>query len=243
MDSIPPNLKNHTRNSYSTAIKATNDMLPLAVAVIPWGILCGSLAIQVGLTPFQSQMMSLIVFAGAAQLAGVALIGATSPIIPILSSTFVISSRHLLYSAVFQEHVKELPWIKRILLAFFLTDEMFAVTCSFLEKNKYFNYLYALVSGVVFYLVWNVSTFIGIVAGESIDNLESLGLDFAIAATFIAIVIPIINSKSIFISVLVSAGTAIILELYQFQHTLVVATLAGMFSGYITYTEEKNHDY
>ena len=242
MNSTSSNSKVPPHNSYSTVIKATSDIFPLAVAVIPWGILCGSLAIQVGLTPFQSQMMSLIVFAGAAQLAGVALIGASSPIIPILSSTFVISSRHLLYSAVFQEHARGLPWVKRIFLAFFLTDEMFAVTCSFLNKNKYFNYLYSLTSGIVFYLIWNISTFIGIVAGGSINNLENLGLDFAIAATFIAIVIPMINSKSILTSVLVSAGATLILELYQFQNTLVIATLAGMFAGYVNYSEEKSND-
>ncbi|WP_229667961.1 AzlC family ABC transporter permease [Oceanisphaera marina] len=81
--------------------QASIAIFPLCAAVIPWGILCGSLSIQAGLTPLQAQSMSLFVFAGAAQLAGVSLIGVASAPLPILSSTFIIGSRHLLYSAVY----------------------------------------------------------------------------------------------------------------------------------------------
>ncbi|WP_339387116.1 AzlC family ABC transporter permease [Vibrio caribbeanicus] len=231
-------LKSNKGNFYSTALSATNDIFPLAIAVIPWGILCGSLAIQAGLTPIQAQMMSLFVFAGAAQLAGLALIGAPSPLLPILSSTFIISSRHLLYSAYLQENVRQLPWVKRVVIAFFLTDEMFAVACSYMEKSNNFNFLYAICSGVVFYLVWNFSTLLGIIAGEKSAGIESLGLDFAIAATFIAIVVPQIKNRSVLISVIVSAVVMITSKIYQFQHALIAATLAGMISGYITYKED-----
>ena len=236
--SSPSSILNRN-NSYSTVLHSIGDMMPLAAAVIPWGVLCGSLAIQVGLTPIQSQMMSLIVFAGAAQLAGVSLVGVYSPLTSILSSTFIISSRHLLYSAYFQDHARKLPWIKRVFLAFFLTDEMFAVTCSYIEKNKRFDFLYALSSGIVFYITWNLSTLLGIIAGENIDNIEKLGLEFAIAATFIAIVIPQIKNRSTLISVIVSAVVVISLDIYEIQNSLLIATLIGMLSGYMAYGEDK----
>lgn len=220
--------------SFSIVYQACLAIFPLCAAVIPWGVLCGSLGIQAGLSPFQVQAMSLFVFAGAAQLAGVSLIGSMSPSLPILSSTFVISSRHLLYSAVFHDRVIGLPWIKRVVFAFFLTDEMFAVTNDYIAKKRRFSYLYAVSSGVMFYVMWNLSTLLGIVAGSSIDNLEELGLEFAIAATFIAIVIPSIKSKSTLYAVVTSGVSMLLLESTHFNYSLIASSLLGMAAGYLT---------
>ena len=214
--------------------QATMDVLPLAIAVIPWGILCGSLAIKVGLTAMQAQLMSLLVFAGAAQLASLTLIGGAFS--SIFSSTFVISSRHLLYSAVFRDHVSKKPFLQRCCVAFFLTDEMFAVTIAYLEKHKLFSYCYAVTAGVVFYLIWNVATFVGIHLGSFIPNLEDMGLEFAIAATFIAIVIPSIKNKAILSSVVVSGLSVLILSIMDNEQALIIATLLGMMTGFLVDT-------
>lgn len=214
--------------------RATLDVLPLCIAVAPWGVLCGSIAIQVGLTSLEAQLMSLLVFAGAAQLSSLSLVGAASGYLPILSSTFVISSRHLLYSAVFQTHIRDMPWYKRISFAFFLTDEMFALTESYMDKHKHFNYFYAMTTGVVFYLLWNVSTFAGVMLGNHIENLDHFGLEFAIAATFIAIVIPLVRSRSLLVSVVVSGLTVLGLELLEFEMSLIAATACGMGAGYLS---------
>ena len=190
-------LKKPESGSMQICVQGVMDIMPLSLAVVPWGILCGSLAINSGLTSIEAQLMSLLVFAGAAQLAGISIIGAGGTASAIYSSTFVISSRHLLYSAVFREYVQKSSFAIRGAVAFFLTDEMFAVTIAYIEKHKRFSLVYALSSGICFYVVWNIATLIGIVAGKNIANLETLGLEFAIAATFIAIVIPSIKNKSI----------------------------------------------
>lgn len=222
-----------------TCIKGAVDIMPLSLAVVPWGILCGSLAIGAGLTSLQAQLMSLLVFAGAAQLAGISIIGAGGPASSIFSSTFVISSRHLLYSAVFREYVQKCSLATRAAVAFFLTDEMFALTIAYIEKQKRFSLAYALSSGICFYLVWNLATFIGIVAGQSIENLESLGLEFAIAATFIAIVIPSIKDKSVLVSVLASGVSVLVMSYFEIKQGLILATLIGMCSGFLTWRWEK----
>jgi len=221
-----------------TINRAVIDIMPLALATVPWGILCGSLAINIGLTAIQAQLMSLLVFAGAAQLASITIMGAAGAISSIFSSTFVISSRHLLYSAVFREHVRQRSFLSRSCIAFFLTDEMFAVTCAYIEKHKTFSAIYAVSAGIMFYVVWNASTFAGIVAGQYIPNLESLGLEFAIAATFIAIVIPSIKDSSILIAVIVSGLSALVLSIYIPNSALIIATICGMLAGYFTPIKE-----
>ncbi|MFY8297565.1 AzlC family ABC transporter permease [Pseudoalteromonas sp. SS15] len=232
LDNTAPMQAENQQGNLSIIVRGFIDMFPLCVAVIPWGILCGSLAIQVGLSPWQAQAMSLFVFAGAAQLAGMQLIGLGSPAMPILSSTFVISSRHLLYSAVFQSYVKDLPLFKRIVFAFFLTDEMFALTNAFIAKNKRFCYVYAVASGFAFYVMWNLATLVGIVAGNNIENLQAYGLEFAIAATFIALVVPAIKDKPVLMSVLASGASVLVLELIAFEYALIASTFIGMFAGY-----------
>lgn len=221
----------------SIGMMAVFDILPLAIAVIPWGILCGSLAIQVGLTPIESQLMSLLIFAGAAQLSALSIIGVGGDLSSMLGSTAVVSSRHLLYSATFRKEALKLSLFKRIILAFLLTDEMFAVAENKERSLGYFSVDYALISGFTFYLIWNLSTLAGIVAGSNIPNLEALGLEFAIAATFIAMVVPNIKSKPILVAVLVSTISSVIFHIYEMSNGLLFSGLIGMCAGYLM--EEK----
>ncbi|MCG7536094.1 AzlC family ABC transporter permease [Pseudoalteromonas sp. OOF1S-7] len=221
-----------TQPARSLRLAAFFDILPLSIAVIPWGILCGSLAIQVGLSPLQSQLMSLLVFAGAAQLSSLTIVGASGGIATILGSTAVISSRHLLYSATFRNSAIALPLHHKVLMAFLLTDEMFAVTENKRKELGRFPLDYALISGATFYVIWNLSTLAGIVAGTSIPNLESLGLEFAIAATFIAMVVPSINSSPVLVAVLVSAFCAVLFHKLDVPNALLLSALIGMVVGY-----------
>ncbi|MGK0438351.1 MAG: putative branched-subunit amino acid permease, partial [Paracoccaceae bacterium] len=135
--------------------------MPLSLAVIPWGVLTGALAIEAGFSAFQAQLMSLIVFAGAAQLSAITLIAAGSSFASIFASTVVISSRHLLYSITFRQHVEALPLRLRLLIGFLLTDEMFAVSQAHSNRSGTFSALFAIVSGATFYLFWNISTLLG----------------------------------------------------------------------------------
>ena len=228
----------HSLSDLKTINQAAIDILPLSLATVPWGVLCGSLAINVGLSPLQAQLMSLLVFAGAAQLTALTMMGGVGSLASIFSSTFVISARHLLYSAVFREHVRKNSFALRCSIAFLLTDEMFAVTCSYIEKYKKFSPVYAISSGVIFYLIWNASTFAGIIAGQHIPNLEHLGLEFAIAATFIAIVVPAIKNRSTLISVISSGLSVIILSVFIKDYALIIAAFIGMLCGYLTHEKE-----
>lgn len=216
-----------------TARSAILDILPLALAVMPWGMLCGSLALQSGLSPWQAQFMSLAVFAGAAQLAALGLIsGGSGNVAAIVSSTAVVSSRHLLYSAVLRPAVMALPLRWRLALAFLLTDEMFAVTLAHQRRTGGFSPAYALLSGLVFYLAWNAATLAGILVGSLLGDLDQLGFDFAIAAIFIAMVVPAVHSRPMLAAVLVSGTLAVLCHVHQIPQGVLLASLAGMTLGY-----------
>lgn len=215
------------------SLQAIVDTLPLAIAVIPWGILTGAIAIQIGLTPVQAQVMSLCVFAGAAQLSSMTLMASGASTIAIFGSTFVISARHLLYSVVLRENMLNMPWYWRASVAFVLTDEMFAVSQANTQRTGIFSALFALVSGITFYVVWNLATLAGIIAGDSLGNLESLGLDFAIAATFIAMTFDQLRRFPIFVAVFVSGVLAVLLKSIFADSYIIIASLLGMLAAFI----------
>lgn len=215
-------------------LKGLLDMLPLCLAVIPWGILCGSLAIQNGFSALETQAMSLLVFAGSAQLVAIELIAGNTPLLTILFTTFIISSRHFLYGLAVRHKIIDQPMRWRLPISFVLTDELFAFSHHRKAYRTKIRLIYALSAGFSFYIAWNLWTLIGIVAGAMLPDLTHLGLDFAIAATFIALVIPGIKNIASLVTVIVAGISATLLKSIEFELWLVCSALLAMTAGYLT---------
>ncbi len=205
-------------------------ILPLSIAVIPWGILAGSLAVEAGLFGLQAQAVSSLVFAGSVQLVGMALIKAGASLATILLTTLFLTSRHLLYSATMRSRISHFPLRQRLILGFLLTDELFAV-CSH-RTRKEFDFWYAFGAGFSFYLIWQLASLSGILLGQSIPNLDQYGLDFAVAATFIAIVVPTIKKMSVLVTVLVALILSVSFSLMNFEGGIIYSGLIAMSIGY-----------
>ncbi len=204
--------------------------LPLSIAVIPWGILAGSLAVEAGLIDFQAQAVSAIIFAGSVQLVGMGLIKAGASLTTLLLTTLFLTSRHLLYSATMRSRISHMPIHRRLLLGFLLTDELFAV-CSH-QTRKEFNFWFAFGAGFSFYLIWQMATLGGILLGKSIPNLDQYGLDFAVAATFIAIVLPTIKKLSVLITVVIALVFSVIFSVLNIEGGIIYSSLIAMSCGY-----------
>jgi 4-azaleucine resistance transporter AzlC len=209
------------------------DMLPLNLAVIPWGILCGSLAVQSGFSPLEAQLMSLLVFAGSVQLVAIELIVGNASLITILVTTFIISARHFLYGLSVRHKLIDKPLKWRLSLGFLLTDELFAFSHHSRAYQGKIRLVYALVAGGSFYIAWNIWTLIGVVAGAMLPDLTQLGLDFAIASIFIALVIPSITNWPTLFACLASAVSIVVFKLWQVELGLIFAALLGMSVGYL----------
>lgn len=215
-------------------------MLPLSIAVIPWGILAGSFAIDAGFTLFQSQGLSLFMFAGAAQLVVAGMVKAGAGLVSLMLTSLLITARHLLYGLAMRDKIKDMPLRWRLPLGFLLTDELFAI-CGHQSKQE-FEPWYALGGGLSFYLTWNIATLAGIFAGHNIPNLEQYGLDFAVAATFIALILPKVTTKPIFVTVLVALGASLLLEYFQVSGRLMIASILAMLAGYVCKLKQDARD-
>ncbi|MFF7705784.1 AzlC family ABC transporter permease [Pseudomonas sp. NPDC007930] len=205
-------------------------IVPLSLACAPWGLLAGSLAIDAGLSPAQGQGLSAFVFAGAAQLVAIGMLKGGANLLSILLTTALLTSQHLLYGLHMRAHLGGLPARWRLGLGFLLTDEFFALTSH--HTPQVFNRWYALGVGLTFYLAWNAFTLAGIAVGKSLPGLAGLGLDFTIAATFIALITPQVRNLPSALCVVVALLGSVLLNYWHVEAALVLSGLAGMVAGY-----------
>ncbi len=210
------------------------DILPFNLAVLPWGLLCGSLAIQRDFSIVEALLMPLLVFAGAVQLVTIELMADNAPLSTIIFTTFIISFRHFLYGITLREKLKGLPNRWRISLGFLLTDELFALIANNKALTKKHQLAYALSAGGSFYLSWFIWNLLGVVAGSYLPDLTDIGLDFAIAVTFIALVIPTVTNLPVLITVVVAGLFSVIFKLLNWEIGLVFSSIIAMSIGYCT---------
>ncbi|HRO90811.1 MAG TPA: AzlC family ABC transporter permease, partial [Promineifilum sp.] len=113
------------RDEFLAGVRAE---LPILLGVIPFGLIFGAVAVSAGLPVSLAQAMSVVIFAGSAQFIAAELIGVGTPALVLLLTTLIVNLRHLLYSASLAPHVNKLPLRWKMLLAYLMTDEAYAVT-------------------------------------------------------------------------------------------------------------------
>src|SRR6056300_595430 len=140
-------------------LKVIVDVLPLLIPVVPFGVLVGAIGIELGFTPLETYATSLIIFGGASQIVFLQLFSGGASSIITISSTFVVNSRHLLYGASLSEYLNKLTIGWKLLLSYLLTDQAYAVSNIYFEKNKKENlkHFYTLVCLANFYNNWYFS--------------------------------------------------------------------------------------
>jgi branched chain amino acid efflux pump len=191
---------------------------PVFVTVLVVGTSFGIVARQAGLAPAEIVAMSGFVFAGAAQFAMVQLFreGASTPIV--VATVLLINLRHVLMAAALRPYFAHVATARRLLAAFVLTDEAFAMAIGWFRRGRRELAYYATFA-VTLYVLWNLATVIGMLAGPSIGEPRRSGVDFAITATFIAIVVLGVRARAdvavafvaaLLAAVLTAAGASVV---------------------------------
>jgi 4-azaleucine resistance transporter AzlC len=214
-------------------LNGARDTLPLVIGAVPFGIIFGTLADGAGVNAWGAMGMSLFVFAGSSQFIAVGLIGAGTAWPMIVLTTFVVNFRHLLYTATLLPYLARLPRRWQVVLAFGLTDETFAVSAGRWGRSdeSAFKQWYQFGSMLLMYVNWNACTLAGIAAGRVLRGIGGWGLDFAMIAAFIGIVIPFLKDRPHYCAVLVAGSAALVFRGLPHQLGLIAATVLGMAAG------------
>ena len=209
------------------------DEAPLQLGVIPFGMLYGIGALAVGMPVWLAQLTSMLVFAGAAQLVIVQMLGAAAGALPMGLTAVLLNLRHMLYSASVAEHVRHLPRRWRVLLAYLLTDEAYAVAILRYARpagpGPDLRHWYFLGCGLTLWGCWQLSTALGIAFGARIP--PEWDIDFAVPLTFIALLTLLVKERAGQAAALVAALAVLALAALPYRLGLVLAIVLGLLAG------------
>ena len=210
------------------------DTLPLMLGVFPFGLAYGIFAQSMGLTPGETILMSLTVFAGAAQFISLPMFAAGAGLMMISLTTLLINLRHLLMGASLAPYMEKLPLAWKAFLCFGMADETYAVAISRAQAIGY-SRDYHFGCNATGYVTWGVSTVLGVVLGSYISDPLSWGLDFAMPATFLAMLVPRLRNRPGLAAGIVGAVISVAGAVYLpgKWYLLLAALAAALVGGYL----------
>lgn len=205
---------------------------PLILSALVIGTPFGIVARQAGLGLAETAGMSVIMFGGAAQFAAVELwrTGAGAPLVILVA--FLLNLRHLLMAAALRPFVVGEPLARRLGLAYLLTDEAFAMAIGWFRRGRR-EIAYYVAFGLALWVCWNTATVIGSLAGAAIAEPRRLGIDFAITASFVCIVLLGIRQRTDALVAAVAAGAAAAFSLAG--ASVVAVVLAGALAPLVVF--------
>lgn len=205
--------------------------MPLLLGVWPFGMIYGVLALESGLTAWQAQAMSALVFAGSSQIVLSQMLASQAPLAVIFVTIAIVNLRHVLYSASLAPGLRTLGPGWKVLLAYLLTDEAYAVTVNRMNaaRSSPHRHWFLFGAGLALWTAWQLSTLAGLALGSEIP--PEWGLDFAIPLTFIALVVPAAHDRADWTAVIIAGIAAVALYALPFKLALIAATLLGIVGG------------
>lgn len=224
--------ENDKRNSQ--ALIGMVRAVPIILGYLPIGLAFGVLAATAGVGTAGAVAMSVFVFAGSSQLIAVGMIGAGAEVAAITVTTFLVNLRHMLMSAYLAPYLGGLTRLQQALFSYELTDESFAIHSAYFRQQGIPSKTQLFSLNISAHLAWITGTFFGSLLGERLTlDIETFGIDYALPAMFIALlVMQIDSSRRAFIALLAAAiGLALYLfgmsQLYVILATIIAATVGA----------------
>jgi predicted branched-subunit amino acid permease len=202
--------------------------VPAAPGIVAWGVVTGVAMVKSGLTVPWAILISLLVYAGSAQLAALPLIAAGQPFWIIALAGFVTNLRFVIYSASLRRWFEAYSRRRRLALGYFTGDFTFAMFMDRVAREGEFAHRDAWFLGACGcnWLVWQVASIVGIVAATAIPS--EWGLQFAGALALLALVIPPCLQRPGLAGAAVAAPVAVLARGLPFGLGLVAGILAGI---------------
>jgi 4-azaleucine resistance transporter AzlC len=175
-----------TEASYRDGVRV---MLPLIPAIVAFGASFGVLARAAGIDSLAALVMSATTFAGSAQFAIVSVLGAGGTAVAAIGAAVLLNARYAPMALAASGAFRGGP-LRRLLEAQLLVDESWALS----SRGRGFDIKVMLGAGALLYVAWNTGTAIGVLAGDSLTDPATLGLDAAFPALFLALLAPLLRS-------------------------------------------------
>jgi 4-azaleucine resistance transporter AzlC len=214
-----------TEASYRDGVRA---MLPLMPAIVAFGASFGVLATAAGVDSLAAIVMSATTFAGSAQFAVVSVLGAGGTAAAAIGAAVLLNARYAPMALAASGAFRGGP-VRRLLEAQLLVDESWALS----SREGGFDRKLLIGAGATLYVGWNAGTAAGVLAGDSLTDPATLGLDAAFPALFLALLAPLLRSggRAAVTAALTGAAIALLLTPITPAGVPVIAATAACLVG------------
>jgi predicted branched-subunit amino acid permease len=210
-------------------------ILPLLPGIVPFGLIAGVTPITLGYSWVDSILGSLLMFAGASQLAAYQLLGEGASVWVILMTVAAVNLRYLLYSASLAPDLQGATRGARWLAGYGLTDQIYAIA-----KRDYPAHQWDLQERLAYYaggsvtiwLLWQMCTLTGAMIGQIIPVFWSL--EFMIPLTFLALALNTLKTRAHRVAAVVGATVSYLGLDLPYNLGLIVGALSGIGAGILS---------
>lgn len=214
-----------SRIAFLEGIRAT---FPLLMGIVPFGMVCGASAVAAGLDVQQAITLSWMVFAGSSQIVFAQLLSQGAPAWAILLTAWIVNLRFLMYSAALAPHFRGETETCRWWAAYLLTDQSFALMLARIRGGQPYPVVFFFGVAIGSWLPWQMAILAGILFGVLVPS--SWSMDFTVALTFIAFLVPVLSDRPKVLAALVGGVVCVLIDL-PFKLNILAATLSGIAAG------------
>lgn len=206
--------------------------LPIVLGYTPVGFAFGVLAVKNNIPPSLAVAMSVLMFSGSGQFVFAGMWGAGASTLSIMAAVFIVNLRYLLQSAAESPWLAGLPRFQRFLLGLGLTDETFAVHVTAFQSGWKRNLTTLFVCNQTTQIAWVGGSAIGAFCGELVTDVKPLGLDYALTAMFLALLVPqCVNRLHVLVAIFTMTLSIALKAAGMSQWNVAVATVVGASLG------------
>jgi len=219
---------NSPRSAYFAGLR---DQMPGILGNVPFGMITGAAAVAAGVDPLLAMAMSIIVFAGAAQLAAISLMAQNAPGGIVVLTVLIVNLRMMMYSAAMAPYFRHTPIARKWLFSYLLTDHAFALVTTKFDKHQVPQYIDAYYFGATsaMWVIWQIALAIGIFAGTLVPAKWSL--DFAIPLVFLSLILPALTTRSHWAAAIAAATAAAFCSSFPLRLGLIAGAATGVIVG------------
>lgn len=214
--------------------------LPVILGFIPVGIAYAIMARHAGFSVGETCTMSLTVFAGASEMMAVGMYAGGASIVAVILATFILNLRHVIMSTCVFNDMKSAKLGLRLLSAFGVTDESFAIFTTSEKEKRTAAFFMGLIT--VSYASWNVGTLIGALSSDILPEIVSASFGIALYAMFIGLIMPGLRANlRLAVLVIFTAAVNTILNFFiDSSWALIISTLlcAAIGAFFVDLSEE-----
>ncbi len=212
--------------------EGVRDQASVAMGIAAWGLMTGVAMVKSGLSVLEAVLMTLIVYAGSAQLAAVPMIAAGAPLWVILVAAFCVNLRFVVFSAHLRPYLMHLPRFQRVATGYVTGDLSYVFFArrfprpgqTAIELAQQQAYLAG--NCAVNYLSWMGMSLVGIALANAIPT--EWGLGFAGILALLGVLASLATSKLRVVSAGVAGAAAVAAWALPLKLNILVAIASAV---------------